>query len=1321
MQHLKRILSLFLLAVIGLSLRAAALPYQFIRLDTGNSGLSYDGISRIFQDSRGFIWIGTFKGLNRYDGTRFRVSYKDALGLDSDFIHTIVEDNDGNLWIGTDNGLTRYLYAEDRFEAFTLKADSGSCIRNKVTFIYIDRQGRIWIVANYQGCFCYDPSDGSLVQYRSAPHGGAEYNTDETSISFRRMVEDQHGGFWVSKYHHGLFYAADDLFHLRQIEVEGRKDYFDGDEVEQMWMLGERLLVASNLHGLSLYDPSSHRVETLFSLPDGVTLVDAFLEANENVWLCTTDGVWKYPLCDGEAVHIESGGSDPLALSDHYVFTAFVDREGGLWLGTKDGGVCYSGASQRNISKVISASGESLAGGVVTGFSAGDAGTVWVTTETDGLLRYSPSSADGSVRVRASGLPSDLCCSCYDDGQLWLGSLDGLYRYDTAKGRVRIYGPLKRSAGGTDPRVYRIFRTSGGDVYFSNTLGLFRYLRDSDDFLQIPDFDGVFVTSLCEASDGTFWVSSYAQGLLHYDPAQNVLLGSYRMGDGSNLPSDKISSVFTDADGNVWVVGFSCGISRLGSDGKFTVFDMENCSSMPSNVFFGAVQDVAGNMWLSSDKGLVRFSSGDMSFCRFSVFDGFLDTKLTNSLMMSPSGEIFVGSDNGFVHFDPFSLSSAGEAPDVIISRMGIGDRTLKGNVDLMKSLKLKASENSFGFQFSLMSFTLPGSMRVKCLLEGYDNGWRDVTAGKSVFFFNVPSGTYQLRVMSSADGTSWRESHAPLTITVSPRFFLSPLGVALIILLLALMVTAAAMIVSHRQKAISRAEEEAIRKETEEESMRDKMNFFSHVVHEIKTPLTLIKTPLQSVMSKDQFDDDSRHDLEVMQKNTDYLNSLVGELLEFIRVEKKGYVLNCETVNLIERLSAIVFNYQDTAANTNIRLTTDFPADPVWVSADLPALDKILNNILINALKHADTEIAIAVRACGDGRVTVDISNDGDVIPEDLRDDVFKPFVQYHDGGNKLRKGVGIGLPLARSLSRMHSGDLELLDGERTCFRVTLPVTDAPEGGQPDSEADEESVKRSGGAEDSSPVLLVVDDNDEMRDFIFRKLGADYSIMTARNASEALRILDESNVDLMVTDISMPGKDGLQLSREVRSNVEISHLPIIILSARSSVESKIQAMEAGADLYIEKPFDLDYLRISIRNILDRRSLMRKAVGGGASEVDITMFGLPKRDEEFFQNFDRIIMENISNADLSNDFIAGKLNVSQATMIRKIRKMLNTSPSSYVRTKRLSLAAKMLRESHGNNVSDICYGVGFTNQSYFAKCFKEQYGVTPSEWSGSGV
>ncbi|MGN0188806.1 MAG: response regulator, partial [Candidatus Cryptobacteroides sp.] len=517
---------------------------------------------------------------------------------------------------------------------------------------------------------------------------------------------------------------------------------------------------------------------------------------------------------------------------------------------------------------------------------------------------------------------------------------------------------------------------------------------------------------------------------------------------------------------------------------------------------------------------------------------------------------------------------------------------------------------------------------------------------------------------------------------------------------------------IRHQNKLRIRREEE-YRKTTDEEMMQDKMNFFSHVVHEIKTPLTLIRTPLQSVIAKDTMDDETRHDLKVMQSNTDYLTRLVNELLEFVRIERSGYVLNCEAIELVDTINSLIFNYSETAAVHNLKIVTDALENRIWVSADRSALGKILNNILINALKYADSLIRIRIGRDSGGSAIVDISNDGDLIPPEAREEIFKPFVQCHQSPSRASSGVGIGLSLAKSLARMHSGDLELLDsGDLTTFRLTIPTIV-----EPADESGDES--QDGGTDNSKPLLLLVDDYNDLREFMTRKLSCQYNVLSVSEAQAAIRALRENNVDLMITDITMPGTDGLQLCRFIRSDVELSHLPIIILSARTSVESKIEAMSSGADLYIEKPFDMEYLKSSIRNILERRALMRKALNSGAGDVDITVFGLPKRDEEFFRMFDKLVSDNISDSELSNEFLAGQLCISVSTMIRKIRKLLNTSPNNYIRNKRLSLAAKMIRDSHGNNITEICYSVGFTNVSYFAKCFKEQYGVTPSEWAAS--
>ena len=360
-------LAVFLMLLLPLSLCGESAAYRFTHINTGNSSLSYNGISKIFQDSRGFVWIGTFKGLNRYDGTRFRVYYREDLGLESDFVHQIAEDAEGNIWIGTDAGVTRYEWKSDRFVPLTQPSDLGTVIRNKVTFIAPGSDARVWMAVNYQGCFSYDLNTGTLRNHllSPAPQSGSYYDMSGLSISFRRMVEDGKGGLWVSKYHNNIFHVDSDFRQVTPIDLGRNSDFFVEDEVEALFMKDSLLYVASLRAGISVVNPAERSVRRLFTIPEGAVLVDACLQQERWMWLSTTRGIWRYDLEEGTAEHIEEDRSDPFSITGNYVFTTLVDREGGLWVGTKDGGVSYSGPSQKYFEKEY----RQLKGTIVSGFT----------------------------------------------------------------------------------------------------------------------------------------------------------------------------------------------------------------------------------------------------------------------------------------------------------------------------------------------------------------------------------------------------------------------------------------------------------------------------------------------------------------------------------------------------------------------------------------------------------------------------------------------------------------------------------------------------------------------------------------------------------------------------------------------------------------------------------------------------------------------------------------------------------------------------------------------------------------------------------------
>ena len=597
------------LTLFGLLLSVRVWGYEFTHLTKDNNGLSYDGISAIMQDSRGFIWIGTYKGLNRYDGNTFKVYGMLEMGLDSDFVYSIVEDSEGNLWIGTDKGVCMYSYRQDRFVPLRTVSSEGSVITNKVTFITVEPDGRVWMLVNDQGCFAYDIHRGELHEwpYRKIGFSG-----------FRKMLRCVDGDVWISRYHSNLYHADSSFREVHPVVLGDQSDFFEDDEIEGLFYAPDgSLLVASMKRGLSEVDLVAKRVEVLLALPANSLLQHAFLENNRNVWLSTSKGVWRYDLLTGESLCLRNDEMDKFSLSNDYTTCTFVDKDGGLWVGTKDAGVNYSGPSQNNFEKQYLADGESLENVLVSGFAEDEAGRIWVATEEKGLLVYDP-QAHRTSKYRLEGILSRICSICYDDGYLWFGTRVGLFRLDIAANRLKVYGVLKRVQGVNDPNVYMIYKTSDGEIFVGTTLGLFRYERSSDSFLEIPAFDGIFTTSAVEdpLHPGVVWFSSYANGVYCWDSISDKLV-NYDASSGCGLTNDKICSIFIDHKARIWAVGFSIGVAMFDREsGRFTVYDRRNVQALTSDVFFKALEDKAGNLRLASDRALwssIPRSAADMS------------------------------------------------------------------------------------------------------------------------------------------------------------------------------------------------------------------------------------------------------------------------------------------------------------------------------------------------------------------------------------------------------------------------------------------------------------------------------------------------------------------------------------------------------------------------------------------------------------------------------------------------------------------------------------------------------------------------------------
>lgn len=752
---------------------------------------------------------------------------------------------------------------------------------------------------------------------------------------------------------------------------------------------------------------------------------------------------------------------------------------------------------------------------------------------------------------------------------------------------------------------------------------------------------------------------------------------------------------------------------------SFTTKPCSGGGNLPSDINYRIIEDDSGNLWISTNKGLICFTPATLETKAYTTTDGLLNNEFNyNAGFKTSDGTLYFGSSDGFIRFNPRTFHTDTRVPEIVITDLRIGERIVKAgeegspltcNIDQTQHIALNARQNSFGFGFALLGFASPASNTILCRLEGYDTRWRKVPESNRIFYSNIPAGSYRLQVKGVNSNGIWNDRHPAVEITVAQRFYKSTPAILLYVLLLIV----ASILVSHyfyrRAMKRERRRQDEYKRTREIELFNEKTSFFSNIVHEIKTPLTLIRTPLQNILASGECGGEVREDLMVINNNTEYLSQLVKELLDFVKIECHGYMLNCGNLDLIEKIGFLCFNFAETAKDSNLRLTFSHEDEQLFILADEPGLNKILNNLLHNALKYAESYIEVEAKRVGDNAV-VSIRNDGPIIPGEHRSRIFEPFVQY---GNDA-KGVGIGLSLARTLAELHGGQL-VLDDNTTCtdFILTLPLrraaTEPADGEEPTTVSEGEQEKP------ELPTLLIVEDNTDLSAYLKRKLQGEYRIFTAATAERALELLRQQEADLILSDIALNGMSGLELCKRVCADFETSHIPVILLSALSSTRSKVVGMECGASLYIEKPFNMEYLQACIRNILDKRSAMKNAFRSKVMPLAAHLYNLPHSDEEFLSRLDAIILANISDPSFSNEQLAEAFFLSKSTLNRKIKGLLDTTPNDYIRTKRLIVAAQMLTENHCR-INEVCYSVGFNTPSYFAKCFKKFYGILPAEY-----
>lgn len=1290
-----------------------AIHYYFKTMDIRN-GLSQNTVYQILQDRKGFMWFGTKDGLNRYDGLSYRVYKKENSGLGKNFITALYEDHEGNIWIGTDGGVFIYHPELDTFTAFNLVSNTGSSIKDFVTMIGSDEKNTIWISVENQGLFCYKPDEKRLLNHLS--------NSGMANVT-RFWLNG--GTCFLALYADNLYYAADDFkTTLQPFKDANGNEIFKGDIINWQVNGPHNCIYVASVNGLTEINLTNGKARRLLN-----AYVRALQFKSDNeLWIGTESGMYIYNVTNEKITHLTSPNQDDFyALSDNAIYSLCCDKENGMWIGSYFGGVNYYPYQWTYFEKFYPRDNLSL-GRRVREICESNDGTLWIGTEDKGLFHFDPAS--GKIEpFKHPALYQNIHGLCLDGDDLWVGTFSGgLNRVNLHTKQVKHYakGESENSLSAND--AFTICRTTAGDVWIGTTSGLLKYNRASDDFTRIPQLRNMFTYDILEDFNGNLWFATFSNGIFCYNVRsqqwKNYLSNE---SDSTSLPYNKVISIYEDSQKRLWFMTLGEGFCRYNPQtDDFTRYDHSN--GFPSNTIYKMIEDKQGNLWATTNNGLVCFDPDSESKHVYTTANGLLSNQFNfQSGYRDKKGCIYLGSINGFIVFDPETFVENTFLPPVVITDFYLFNKRLSVNspespltksITYSDEIELDAEQNSFSLQVAALSYQAPEMNRLEYKLEGFDREWYTVGRNSMINYSNLPYGSYTLRIKGSNSDGKWNETERVLSIRIHPPFYLSVWAYAIYVVLSLCSLAAIILYFKRRTQQRHKQTMEKFEREKERELYTAKIDFFTNVAHEIRTPLTLIKSPLENVLASKAVADEIRDDLEIMDLNTNRLLDLVNQLLDFRKTETQGFQLDFVECNIPDILRKTYKRFQPLARQRGLALTVDAP-ESLYASVDKEGLIKIISNLLTNAIKYSESYIRIRLYVENE-TLKLLVCNDGLIVPVEMREEIFKPFIQYKAGVLSSVAGTGIGLALARSLAELHEGALHMEDStESNCFVLTLPLKQAHTVSieQERPPANEENTEES--TADALPkqnryTLLIVEDSVEMQTFVVRQLSPEYQVLTAMNGVEALKVLEKHTVHLVISDIMMPLMDGLELCEHLKSELDYSHIPIMLLTARTTLQTKIEGMKLGADAYIEKPFSVEYLKVCVSNLLSNREKLRVSFAHSPF-VQTNSMAMTKADETFLKTLNEVVVENMQNPDFCLDDMASLLNMSRSSLNRKIKGVLDMTPNDYIRLERLKRAAQLLKEGECK-INEVCYMTGFNTPSYFTKCFQKQFGVLPKDF-----
>lgn len=1276
-------------------------------------GLSDNLVTGFIQDNNEFIWIGTREGLNKFDGYTFKIYRNETICnqlQNNSRIYHLDCDKNGNLWIGTRVGLYKYDEKEDKFNLI-------SSTQNKfIQFFQFDSDNNLWRIEH-----------GSLVQHDILNDTYKTYS-NENGFDFTSFCIGKDNSIWAgdSQGYLSLFNKDDNSF--KSYNIFPNHSTNTSKKIFQLYSSKYtfEIYIAYESDNLKIFDPFTLECKELDiqDVNDAPILINCLLEVNENeIWIGTDTGIFIYKKNNEEWIKIHPDPLDTHGISSHFVAELYKDRENGIWIGYHQNGLSYHSPFNPFEVYYPKNDNKSLKGSVVHDICVDDYGTMWVATEDAGLSSFNKETGEFTNYYSESGQQNithtNIRGMAVTKDKLWIGHvIHGVDLLDVKTGKlIKNYNLYKNAETHVNSSVSTMLSINNDILLIATSDGLYKYDTATDQFILLLERS---IGVLRQDNSNRLWIGSYycdLSELNQSEPTFNKLeIPEF------NYANYSINDVFTDKNGDIWFLLTKGLIKYSIENEKITWFTTQN--GMPSNIVFRILPDDNNNVWVSTAAGLVCINTLDNSIKTYTEAHGLITRQFNyHAGFKDNDGSLYFGTVKGLIRFDPRKISQNNTSTNVCITSVHTSDRELnffcKNNLSEAQQLELKHNQSTFNINFSTLSYIAPGSILYAYRLIETSNEWNMIGQRNVIYFTDLHPGKYTLEIKASDISGNWTQSDSLfLHITILPPWWASTTAYTIYILFAISIIFFIIRFFVFRQKKSMLYEMQLFENRKEKELYQAKIDFFINIAHEIRTPLTLIKVPLERVIKHSKICERGRTSLLLMEKNTSRLIELVNQLLDFRKAETEGGNLNYVNVDIVSLLKTTANRFQDAANENKLSFHLDLAVESLEVSIDKEAYTKILSNLFTNSIKYALRKIAVHLYVSDNKQTfTIDFINDGPAIHKEDQEKIFEPFYRIKE--QEFKPGTGLGLSLCRFLIEKHSGTISVAESseKQTIFRITTPINQSKviEGIQEKSLSITPPITHDYPHEANRSSILIVEDNEELRLLISSEISHKYNVVSATNGQEALQILGEKNIQLVITDILMSVMDGLELLKEIKTNIEFSHIPVILLTAKTTMQARLEGLELGADAYIDKPFSMDILLAQISNLLINRENIRQFYFKSPI-ANMKSMAYSKADEEFLEKLNSIINEHLSDSDFDVNSIASMLHMSRPTLYRKINAISSLTPHDLIKIARLKKAAELLLQGD-LKIYEISELVGFSSQSYFWTAFIKQFGMSPSKYA----